>query len=121
MFSSFKHFQTSEDMDRDPLTVLLIIANVCFGLVYVVTYVIETIRSVLAFRRLQFSQKVGHVITMIMVVFTLLVLLAKFSRQGGFETQLTLTIIYNVYIWHLAFLYAPEFASKGAQRRGGQH
>ena len=86
MFSSFKHFQTSEDMDRDPLTVLLIIANVCFGLVYVVTYVIETIRSVLAFRRLQFSQKVGHVITMIMVVFTLLVILAKFSRQGGFET-----------------------------------
>ena len=80
MFSSFKHFQTSEDMDRDPLTVLLIIANVCFGLVYIVTYVIETIRSVLAFRRLQFSQKVGHVITMIMVMFTLLVLLAKFSR-----------------------------------------
>ena len=67
-------------MDRDPLTVLLIIANVCFGLVYIVTYVIETIRSVLAFRRLQFSQKVGHVITMIMVMFTLLVLLAKFSR-----------------------------------------
>ena len=59
---------------------------------------------------------------MIMVVFTLLVLLAKFSRQGGFETQLTLTIIYNVYIWHLAYLYAPEFASKtnGAQLRSGQ-
>ena len=86
MFSSFKHFETSEDLSKDPVTVLLIIGNALLGLFYVIIYVCEVIRSLLAFKRLQFSQKVGHVITGLMVAVTLFVLFAKISRRGGFET-----------------------------------
>ena len=86
MFSSFKHFETSEDLSKDAVTVLLIIANAVLGLLYVILYVCEVIRSLLAFKRLQFSQKVGHVITVLMVAVTLFVLFAKISRRGGFET-----------------------------------
>ena len=68
------------------MTVLLIIANAVLGLLYVILYVCEVIRSLLAFKRLQFSQKVGHVITVLMVAVTLFVLFAKISRRGGFET-----------------------------------
>ena len=52
IFSSFKHFETSEDMSKDPLTVILIIANALFGLFYAVLYILEAIRSFLSFRRL---------------------------------------------------------------------
>lgn len=55
MFSSFTHFETSEDLHKDPVTVLLIVANAAFGLFYAILYIFEVIRSFLAFRRLQFS------------------------------------------------------------------
>ena len=44
-----------------------------------------------------------------MVGVTLFVLFAKVSRSGGFDTQLTLTVLYNIYMWHMAYLYAPAY------------
>ena len=55
IFSSFRHFETSEDVNKDPATVLLIIINALFALIYATLYIIEAIRSFLAFQRLQFS------------------------------------------------------------------
>lgn len=118
IFSSFKHFETSEDVEKDPVTILLLVSNVIMGLFYLVLYILEAIRTFIAFRRLQFSQKVGHIISMIMVAVTLFVLFAKVSRQGGFETQLTLTIVFNVYMWHLAFLYAPDWGKQTGELTG---
>jgi len=80
IFSSFKHFKTSEDAAGDPFTIFLIIANVLFGLSYLVLYICEVIRSFLDIRRLQFSQKIGHLITVMMVFMTLFVLITKVSR-----------------------------------------
>lgn len=47
-----------------------------------------------------------------MVGLTLFVLFAKVSRSGGFDTQLTLTVLYNIYMWHLAYLYAPAYGKE---------
>ena len=47
-----------------------------------------------------------------MVLVTLFVLLSVHSRQGGFSTQLALTVFYNVYIWHIGCLYMPIYHKK---------
>ena len=90
---------------------MLIIINALFAFLYAILYIMEAIRSFLDFQRLQFSQKVGHFLTMIMVCITLFVLLAKVSRQGGFSTQILLTALYNIYVWHLGILYMPSYKS----------
>ena len=52
VFSSFRHFETSEDVSKDALTIVLIIANALFLLFYMVLFIAEAIRSYLAYRRL---------------------------------------------------------------------
>lgn len=49
VFSSFRHFQTSEDAEKDPFTTFLIVINVLFGVVYGILYIAEAIRSFLDF------------------------------------------------------------------------
>ena len=46
-----------------------------------------------------------------MVGITLFVLVMGHSRSGGFSTQLTLTVFYNIYMWHLGYLYLPVYSS----------
>ena len=84
-------------------------ANVIFVIGYIIIFICEVIRSYLDFSRLQFSKKIGHLITLIMVTMTVFVLLGKFMKQGGFSTQLIITVIYNIYVWHLAYLYVPNY------------
>ena len=49
VFSSFRHFKTSEDTEKDPSTVILIVTNVLFGAIYAILYVIEALRSLINF------------------------------------------------------------------------
>ena len=97
-------------MSKDPWTILLIIVNGMFVLLYVALFIAEAIRSCLDLRRLPFTHKIGQLGTAIMVALTLFVLMAKASRQGGFSTQLVITVIYNAYMWLLAFVYVPKYA-----------
>lgn len=110
IFSSFRHFKESEDVSKDPWTIILIYVNGLFVMVYLALFIAEAVRSYLDFRRLPFSHKLGLLGTAIMVALTLFVLLAKASRQGGFSTQLVITVIYNAYMWLLAFVYVPKYA-----------
>lgn len=86
IFSSYRHFKSSEDAEKDPGTIFLIVINGIFGLIYCALYIFEAIRSFLDFQRLRFSQKVGHLISIVMALTTLVVLFSKASRQGGFST-----------------------------------
>ena len=85
VFSSFQHFKTSEDIMKDPGTILLIFVNIAFGVIYIILYIFEVCRSLIDLNRLPYTHKVGHIFTAIMVFFTLLVLFGKFSRAGGFH------------------------------------
>lgn len=96
------------------MTVFLVILNVIFGLIYGILYVFEAIRSFLDFQRLRFTQKVGQLISLVMALITLVVMFSKASRQGGFSTQIAITVLYNIYMWHLAFLYMPEYKKHDA-------
>lgn len=44
-----------------------------------------------------------------MALTTMVILFSKASRKGGFSTQIVITVLYNIYMWHLAFLYQPEY------------
>ena len=120
IFSSFQHFKTSESLDQDGSTIVLIIINAIFALIYLGIFIFEAVRSFLDFQRLPFAKKVGHLITAIMMILTLLVLLGKFSRAGGFSAQLTITVIYNIYMWHLGYLYVPVYTKLSKEERKRQ-
>ena len=55
IFSSFRHFKTSEDVREDPGTVILIVLNLLFGVAYIVIFLVEVTRSCIDFNRLKFS------------------------------------------------------------------
>jgi len=47
------------------------------------------------------------------IALTILTLIVtKHSRAGGFTSLLQLTVLLNIYMWHLAYLYAPHYQIK---------
>ena len=88
--------------------------NALFSLAYLVAFFVELTRSCLDFNRLSFSIKASKSVSLALVCFTLANIMTKPSRAGGFDSLLLLTVIYNVYMWHLGYLYAPCYKSDTA-------
>ena len=120
VFSSYRHFRTSEDVREQPGTAALIVLNALFGLAYLVAFFVELTRSCLDFNRLSFSVKASKSVSLALACFTLANIMTKPSRAGGFDSLLLLTVIYNVYMWHLGYLYAPCYKSEPASAEKDQ-
>mmetsp|Transcript_45245 Transcript_45245/g.60045 ORF Transcript_45245/g.60045 Transcript_45245/m.60045 type:complete len:245 (+) Transcript_45245:834-1568(+) len=55
IFSSFRHFKTSENLRHMPITLILIALNLLFGVIYIIAFIVELTRSCLDFNRLNYS------------------------------------------------------------------
>jgi len=55
IFSSYRHFKSSEDVTEDPGTIILIVLNFAFSIAYLVLFIVEATRSCIDFNRLKFS------------------------------------------------------------------
>ena len=46
-----------------------------------------------------------------MIVLTMFVIIGRHSRAGGFHSQILIRLIYNAYVWVLAYLYLPSLST----------